>query len=41
MDLTIKTPRDFNFRRTVLSHGWCALLPFELDKNSWTRIVGL
>ncbi|HEY5074337.1 MAG TPA: hypothetical protein VII34_06525, partial [Pyrinomonadaceae bacterium] len=38
MDLTIKTPRDFNFRRTVLSHGWCALLPFELDKNSWTLV---
>jgi 3-methyladenine DNA glycosylase/8-oxoguanine DNA glycosylase len=36
MELTIKTPRDFNFRRTVLSHGWCALLPFELDKDSWT-----
>ena len=38
MDLTIKTPRDFNFRRTVLSHGWCALLPFELDKDSWTLV---
>jgi N-glycosylase/DNA lyase len=36
MNLTIKTTRDFNFRRTVLSHGWCALLPFELDKASWT-----
>jgi N-glycosylase/DNA lyase len=38
MDLTIKTPRDFNFRRTVLSHGWYALLPFELDKKSWTLV---
>ncbi len=38
MDLTIKTPGDFNFRRTVLSHGWCALLPFELDKDSWTLV---
>jgi len=38
MELTIKTPRDFNFRRTVLSHGWCALLPFELDKASWTLV---
>jgi 3-methyladenine DNA glycosylase/8-oxoguanine DNA glycosylase len=38
MDLTIKTPRDFNFRRTVLSHGWCALLPFELDKASWILV---
>ena len=38
MDLTIKTPRDFNFRRTVLSHGWCALLPFELDRDRWTLV---
>src|SRR5437773_4062137 len=38
MDITIKTPRDFNFRRTVLSHGWCALQPFEFDKQSWTLI---
>jgi len=38
MDITIKTPADFNFRRTVLSHGWCALPPFEFDKNSWTLI---
>jgi 3-methyladenine DNA glycosylase/8-oxoguanine DNA glycosylase len=38
MDITIKTPFDFNFRRTVLSHGWCALPPFEFDKNSWTLI---
>ena len=43
MELTIKTPRDFNFRRTVLSHGWCALRPFELDRKSWTlvRVVDL
>lgn len=41
MQLTIKTPLDFNFRRTVLSHGWCALPPFELDRNSWvlTRVL--
>lgn len=38
MDLIIKTPRDFSFRRTVLSHGWCALLPFELEKDSWTLV---
>ncbi len=38
MTITIKTPRDFNFRRTVLSHGWCALRPFEFDKTSWTLI---
>lgn len=41
MELTIETPPDFNFHRTVLSHGWCALPPFELDKNNWvlTRVL--
>jgi len=38
MDITIKTPVDFSFQRTVLSHGWCALPPFEFDKNSWTLV---
>ncbi|HMJ25023.1 MAG TPA: hypothetical protein VK475_04320 [Pyrinomonadaceae bacterium] len=38
MDIRIKTPRDFNYRRTVLSHGWCALRPFELDQKSWTLV---
>jgi N-glycosylase/DNA lyase len=38
MVIAIKTPRDFNFRRTVLSHGWCALLPFEFDRTNWTLI---
>src|SRR3989475_9374665 len=42
MDITIKTPNNFNFRRTVLSHGWWALPPFEFDKESWTlfRVLG-
>jgi 3-methyladenine DNA glycosylase/8-oxoguanine DNA glycosylase len=41
MKLTIKTPPDFNFRRTVLSHGWCELPPFELDRSKWilTRVL--
>lgn len=41
MQITIKTPAEFNFRRTVLSHGWCALLPFELDRTKWilTRVL--
>jgi len=38
MKLTIKTPGDFNFHRTVLSHGWCALLPFELDRKKWKLV---
>ena len=43
MQLVIKTPPDFNFRRTVLSHGWCALLPFELDRQNWrlTRVIDI
>lgn len=36
MNITISTPDDFSFQRTVLSHGWCALPPFEFDKNAWT-----
>src|SRR5215813_5125477 len=35
MQITIKSPSDFNFYRTVLSHGWCELLPFELDRSKW------
>jgi N-glycosylase/DNA lyase len=38
MELTIKTPKTFNFHRTVLSHGWCELLPFELDKSKWKLV---
>ncbi|HEX8197371.1 MAG TPA: hypothetical protein VF571_14350 [Pyrinomonadaceae bacterium] len=36
----ITAPPDFNFRRTVYSHGWYDLLPFELDKENWilTRV---
>ncbi|MFN2499189.1 MAG: DNA-3-methyladenine glycosylase [Pyrinomonadaceae bacterium] len=36
MELTIATPRDFSFKRTVISHGWCELLPFEIDRENWT-----
>jgi N-glycosylase/DNA lyase len=41
MQLNIRTPPDFNFHRTVLSHGWCALPPFELDRERWqlTRVL--
>ena len=38
MNITIPTPREFNFHRTVLSHGWCSLPPFELDKTTWTLV---
>ena len=36
MKVTISTPENFNFRRTVMSHGWCVLPPFEFDKVKWT-----
>jgi len=35
MEISISTPRDFNFQRTVISHGWCELLPFKLDRERW------
>ena len=43
MRLTIRTPTGFNFQRTVLSHGWCVLLPFEFDRENWklTRVIDL
>jgi N-glycosylase/DNA lyase len=36
MELRIEVPASFNFKRTVLSHGWCELKPFELDRASFT-----
>lgn len=43
MEISIKVPRDFSFKRTVISHGWYGLLPFELDREKWalTRVVDL
>lgn len=34
--LFLETPKNFDFKRTVLSHGWCELRPFEFDQESWT-----
>ena len=41
MEQTISTPRNFNFKRTVISHGWCELLPFSMDQSNWvlTRVI--
>jgi 3-methyladenine DNA glycosylase/8-oxoguanine DNA glycosylase len=36
MQLTIPFPATFSFRRTAISHGWCELPPFELDRQAWT-----
>jgi len=43
MEITIATPREFSFKRTVISHGWCELLPFQLDRENWrlTRTLDL
>jgi 3-methyladenine DNA glycosylase/8-oxoguanine DNA glycosylase len=36
MQLTIPAPTTFSFRRTAISHGWCELPPFALDRQAWT-----
>lgn len=36
--LMLTVPQDFSFWRTVLSHGWCALAPFWLDRTG--RVLG-
>jgi len=43
MEIRIPTPKTFNFQRTVVSHGWCELLPFEMDRERWelTRVIDL
>jgi N-glycosylase/DNA lyase len=38
MEIEIEVPASFNFKRTVLSHGWCELKPFEFDAASF-RLV--
>jgi len=41
--ITIPAPRNFSFRRTVMSHGWYALPPFEFDADKWklARVIDL
>src|SRR5689334_15736088 len=43
MELRIPTPRTFNFKRTIVSHGWYNLLPFVLDSDKYelTRVIDL
>lgn len=31
--LFLKTPENFSFQNTIYSHGWCELLPFEIDEE--------
>ena len=41
MEIRIRTPKNFNFKRTIISHGWYGLLPFGLDSEKWelSRVV--
>src|SRR5215510_11522033 len=41
MELKIPTPRNFNYRRTVASHGWYQLPPFALEKWQLSRVIDL
>ncbi|MCI0486493.1 MAG: Fe-S cluster assembly protein HesB [Blastocatellia bacterium] len=36
MEITITAPHGFSFKRTVISHGWYDLPPFEFDEKNWT-----
>jgi len=41
--ISIRTPPNFSFRRTIISHGWCELWPFSIDRKKWelSRVVDL
>ena len=43
MPIKIPTPRNFSFKRTIVSHGWYGLLPFAIDSKNWTlsRVIDL
>src|SRR5258705_12947519 len=43
MRVRLDVPRDFSFRRTVNSHGWCDLAPFTVatDASAVATVVAL
>ena len=43
MEISIKTPGDFSFRRTIYSHGWYGLQPFHIDQSglALSRVLDL
>ena len=43
MQISIPTQRSFNVKRTMISHGWSDLVPFEFDQKTWTltRVIDL
>jgi N-glycosylase/DNA lyase len=42
-EITLKTPPEFSFKRTIISHGWCQLLPFTINEKRWelSRVIDL
>ena len=34
-NLFLDAPKNFSFRHTIYSHGWCELLPFKIDDTNW------
>lgn len=43
MNITIRIPSTFNFKRTARSHGWSTLAPFAIDDelSALTRVIDL
>lgn len=43
MQISITTPSTFSFKRTVISHGWSGLLPFQMNQDNWvlSRVLDL
>jgi len=41
MEIKIPAPPNFNFKRTIISHGWYGLLPFTLNSEKWelSRVI--
>lgn len=41
MTIRFAVPRNFSFRRTVYSHGWCALPPFKVSEDDFTLTLAI
>jgi N-glycosylase/DNA lyase len=43
MQITIPVPREFNYKRTLYSHGWYSLAPFAIDesKHELARVLDI
>ena len=42
-EINLPIPSNFSFPRTIISHGWCELPPFFIDRKRWelTRVIDL